>query len=100
MGQKISVVIPNYNGLKLLKENLSKVISATKKYDPESEFIMVDDASTDRSVTYVKKQFPEIKIIKLKFNRGFASAVNMGLKYVKCEYIVYLIRMLNRLIIT
>ena len=90
MGQNISVVIPNYNGLELLKKNLSKVISSTKKFDAYSEFVLVDDASTDKSVSYVRKEFPEIKIIKHSINRGFSSSVNTGIKYSKGNFIVLL----------
>ena len=90
MGHKISVVIPNYNGLELLKENLSKVISSTKYFDENSEFILVDDASTDESVLYVRKKFPEIRIIKHSINRGFSSSVNTGIKYTKGDFIVLL----------
>jgi GT2 family glycosyltransferase len=90
MGQKISVVIPNYNGLELLKENLSIIISSTKKFDASAEFVLVDDASTDESVSYVKKEFPGVKIIKQTENRGFSSSVNNGIKYSKGEFIVLL----------
>lgn len=90
MGLKISVVIPNYNGLELLKGNLFKVISSTKVFDENSEFILVDDASTDDSVLYVRKEFPEIKIIKHSINRGFSSAVNTGIKYTKGDFVVLL----------
>ncbi|PIP53379.1 glycosyl transferase, partial [Candidatus Beckwithbacteria bacterium CG23_combo_of_CG06-09_8_20_14_all_34_8] len=44
---KISIVIPNYNGQKLLEENLPEVLKAINK---EDEIIVVDDASTDGSV--------------------------------------------------
>jgi GT2 family glycosyltransferase len=90
MGQTISVVIPNYNGLQLLKENLPKVISSTKKYDSDSEIIVVDDASTDTSISYIRKVFKEVRVIKRKENRGFSSAVNSGIRNANSDLIVLL----------
>lgn len=87
---KLSVVIPNYNGLELLKENLPQIISSTKKYNSDCEFILVDDSSNDGSVAYVKGEFPEVKIIKHTKNRGFSSSVNMGINNSKSDFIILL----------
>lgn len=73
---KVSVVIPNFNGGKLLKKNLSKVLSAVGN----AEVIVVDDASTDDSKLVLKTQFPQVKVIARRKNEGFASAVNDGVK--------------------
>src|SRR3989338_924624 len=73
---KISIVIPNYNGVEILKKNLPKVIN----YSQNAEIIVVDDASTDNSVEILKKNFPHIKVITKTRNEGFASTVNIGLK--------------------
>lgn len=73
---KISVIIPNFNGVDLLKENLPKVLSAAV----DAEFVVVDDASTDDSLTVIKTQFPQVKIIAREKNEGFASTVNVGVR--------------------
>ncbi len=49
----ISIVIPNYNGEELLKKNLPKVFDSLPQ---DSEVIVVDDASTDKSIKYLKAQ--------------------------------------------
>ena len=72
--KKISVIIPNYNGKNLLAQNLPKVI----KNCPNCEIIVVDDASSDDSVEYVTKRFPNVKIFTNERNLGFARTANRG----------------------
>jgi GT2 family glycosyltransferase len=76
---KVSVIIPNYNGEKLLEKNLPAVLKA-KEYKANNilEIIVVDDASPDGSVDLLKKKFPEVKVVKHRINRGFSSSVNTG----------------------
>lgn len=71
---KISIVIPNRNGSVLLRRNLSVVIRAAKG----SEIIVVDDASTDDSVNILRKEFPDVKVIRKDKQEGFASTANAG----------------------
>lgn len=70
----VSVVIPNWNGEQKLMKNLPKVLSLGR------EVIVVDDGSEDQSVEIVKNNFPQVKLIVSKTNRGFSSAVNTGVK--------------------
>ncbi len=83
---KISVVIPNYNGQKLLAKNLSKVIAVCKN----CETIVVDDASTDDSVQFLQIKFPKVKIVKHKKNKRFAVACNSGVKAAQGEIVILL----------
>jgi O-antigen biosynthesis protein len=77
----VSVVIPNYNGYELLKNNLPSVIVAKEnKNNKIGEIVVVDDGSTDKSCELIKKEFPSVRLIKHIKNRGFASAVNTGLR--------------------
>jgi len=97
---KISIVIPNYNGEKLLKKNLPRVIKEIKKLrNLEIEIIVVDDGSTDGSIQELKAQNSKLKakaqnlrlkIIKNRKNLGFASTVNRGVKEARGEIIVLL----------
>ena len=61
----ISIVIPNFNGEELLKENLPKVARAALAYDSTIEIIVVDDASIDNSVTQIESQCSKVNNIKL-----------------------------------
>lgn len=83
---KISAVIPNYNGAKILKDNLPKVLEVLG----DAEVILVDDASTDDSVFVVKKNFPKVKIVAREKNEGFASSVNDGVQIASGELILLL----------
>lgn len=88
----ISVIIPNFNGRQLLEKNLPKVLIAKKnKKNNILEVIIVDDASTDESVNYLKEGFnKDIKLVIHKTNRGFASAVNTGARSAKGDLICLL----------
>lgn len=74
----ISIIIPNFNGKELLSENLPKLIKLKRENKEIVEVILVDDKSTDTSVSYVKKNFPDIKIIEKNTNSGFIDSVNLG----------------------
>lgn len=85
----VSVIIPNFNGEKLLEKNLPELIRASK--NPENkilEIIVVDDGSNDGSVKLLTKLFPEIRLIKHKKNRGFSAAVNTGARMAKGELLL------------
>ena len=76
----ISVIIPNYNGQHLLDQNLPSLYDAlTTSGIDDYEIIVADDASSDNSVEYLKKSYPEIIIIENISNQGFSSNVNSGL---------------------
>lgn len=80
----VSVVIPNFNGEKLLEKNLPFLLKA--KDNPKNniiEIIVVDDGSFDNSVKLLTKTFPGVKLIKHKKNRGFSAGVNTGTRMAK-----------------
>lgn len=87
---KISVVITNWNGEKLLAANLLKTISAS----PEAyEFIVVDDGSTDGSVAYIKtlqKTNSKIRLVNHTTNQGFIHATNTGVQAARGDLVVLL----------
>lgn len=85
----VSIVIVNYNGEKHLK----KCIPAIEKINyPKSryEVILVDNGSSDGSVTYVRRNFPHVKILELGKNYGFDEGNNKGAAVAHGEYIVFL----------
>lgn len=73
---KVSVVIPNWNGVNKLKANLPKI----QEMVGTVEVIVVDDSSTDGSVEYIKSNFPKIILLEKNNNSGFSSTVNLGVK--------------------
>ena len=82
----LSVIIPNYNGEELLKKNLPKVLLAVGAV----ETIVVDDASTDESLTVLDNFKDKIKVIKNEENLGFSSTVNKGVRAAKGDIVILL----------
>ena len=74
-GMKILIVIVNYNGTKLLKKNLKSVVDTQYK---DFDIVVVDNASVDGSVKYLKENFPSVKIVESKENLGFGRGNNLG----------------------
>ncbi len=82
-----AIVILNYNGFQFLKEYLPSII----KYNPkEVPIYIIDNYSTDSSCVYIEHHFPEIKLIRLKKNYGFASGYNKGLAQIDADYYILL----------
>lgn len=82
----IAIVILNFNGEKFLKEFLPNVI----QYSPNSDIYVADNQSTDNSVVFLKKNFPQIKLIINKNNGGFAKGYNDALKQINAKYYLLL----------
>jgi GT2 family glycosyltransferase len=76
--QGISVVIPNYNGSALLRENLPSVVQAFACWGGPHEIIVVDDCSTDDSIKILAREFPTVQVLVNKANQGFSRTCNRG----------------------
>lgn len=84
---KVAVVILNWNGKKFLEQFLPSVMAT--RYD-NMELIVVDNGSTDDSVSFLQSQYPKIRIIRFTDNYGFAKGYNEALKQVEAPYYVLL----------
>ena len=82
-----SVVIPNYNGIRYLKNCL---LSLQKCEGEDFEVIVVDNGSTDGSDLLPDSLKLNVRLIKLNENTGFAHAVNVGIREAKGEYVILL----------
>jgi GT2 family glycosyltransferase len=80
-----SIIIPNYNGAKFLPGCLDSIAAQTLA---PLETIVVDDASTDNSVTLIREKYNWVKLIERKKNGLFAASVNNGIDAAKGEIIV------------
>lgn len=74
---KILIVIVNYNGKHLLEKNL---LSVVKNGYEDFDVVVVDNASVDGSVGYLKEKFPSVKIVESRENLGFGRGNNLGVK--------------------
>ncbi|MBT5953605.1 glycosyltransferase family 2 protein [bacterium] len=85
----ISVILPNFNGEALFKAHLNDTFLFFKSMGI-TDIIIVDDASTDNSVTYLKETFPEINVLVNKKNQGFSYTCNKGAKEAKESILLFL----------
>lgn len=84
----VSIVIVNYNTKVLLCDCLDSIFSLTKRI--EFEVIVVDNASSDGSETYVRERFPSILWVNSGSNLGFGRANNLGAERAIGKYIFFL----------
>lgn len=84
MKAMISIIIVNWNGKDLLPACLDSL--RQQIYQP-LHITLVDNGSTDGSVDFVVKYYPEVKIVSLPINLGFSAANNIALRNVETEYV-------------
>src|SRR3989337_1508660 len=89
---KLEVVIVSFNTVSLLKDCLNSLIANLQKENltKNTQITVVDNASVDESVAMLEKNFPQIKIIKNKTNKGFAAANNRAIRKSNAKYIFLL----------
>ncbi len=84
---RVSIVIPNWNGLHLLPTCLDSLRRQTFR---DFEILVVDNASEDGSVELLEMKYPEVEVIRLERNRFFSGAVNLGVERSNSEIVVLL----------
>jgi GT2 family glycosyltransferase len=83
-GQRISVVIPNWNGRRWLPECLRSLAAQTR---PVDEVIVVDNGSYDGSLEYLRDEHPGVRVLVQGHNTGFAYAANRGIEAASGELV-------------
>lgn len=84
---KVSVIIPNYNGKHFLMPCLEALGRQTMK---DFDIIIIDNGSKDGSAQYIKDEHPGIHLIEFKENTGFCRAINEGVKAASSKYVLLL----------
>lgn len=79
---KLAVVILNWNGKKLLEQFLPSIIQFSYEL---ADIYVADNASTDDSVSFVRNQFPSVKIIENTKNGGYAKGYNDALQSIEAN---------------
>ncbi len=82
----LSIIIVNYNVKVFLQNLLDSIQKASSGI--QTEVIIVDNASDDGSIEFLREKYPQIKLIVNKTNLGFGKANNIGLKEAKGKYIL------------
>jgi GT2 family glycosyltransferase len=85
----VSIIVVNYNGRHFLGECFASLGDLAYPRD-RFEVILVDNASTDDSVQYVRETFPQVRILQLDKNYGFCKPNNDGVEAASGEYVVFL----------
>lgn len=84
---EVTVIIPNYNGVKYLVPCLKALYKNT---EIDMDVIVVDNGSEDGSLAHAKDLYPQTRFICLDKNYGFCRAVNEGIQASETEYVLLL----------
>ena len=87
MSPDVSVVIVTWNGRQYLHACLDAVAA---QHGVEVEIILVDNASVDGTVEFVRTRFPQVRIVELRENRGFAGGNNAGAREARGAFLAFL----------
>ncbi|HEX6846303.1 MAG TPA: glycosyltransferase family 2 protein, partial [Chitinophagaceae bacterium] len=80
---KVAIVILNWNGQNYLEKFLPSILVTA--YD-NKEIIVADNGSTDGSVSFLEKHYPQVKLIRFNQNNGFAKGYNLALQNIQADY--------------
>ena len=84
---KLAIVILNYNGVHFLEKFLPSVFLYADGFSAANISVYVaDSASKDNSVAVVRTQFPDVRLIELEHNEGYAGGYNLALQQIKTHY--------------
>ena len=84
---KVSIIIPTYNRLPMLKEAVDSVLAQDFE---DFELIVVDDGSNDRTAEEIKRYGGRVKLFHYSENRGVSAARNKGISHARGKYIAFL----------
>jgi GT2 family glycosyltransferase len=84
----LSIIIVTWNSAKFIRNCLDSIIQNAGKLEPE--IVLVDNDSSDHTVKIVEEQYPQVKLIRNKDNRGYAQANNQGIENSHGEYLLLL----------
>ena len=84
---KTTVVIPNWNGMSCLKACMD---SLERQDDRDFETLVIDNASADESVEFLREHYPWARVEVMPENLGFAGGVNEGIRLTETPYVLLL----------
>ena len=87
MSPDVSVVIATWNGRQYLDACL---LALQAQQGVNAEIILVDNGSSDGTPAYVRSRFPDVRLVPLGENRGFAGGSNIGAREARGEYVAFL----------
>ncbi|MCR4895725.1 MAG: glycosyltransferase family 2 protein [Lachnospiraceae bacterium] len=88
--EKVTIVIPNFNGERYLKDCLEHLRPSYQRGNVSYRVLVVDNGSEDGSRQILEQEFPWVQRIYLKTNTGFCKAVNVGIRETKSPFVILL----------
>jgi GT2 family glycosyltransferase len=82
----VSVIVPCYNGMKFLSVCLPSLASLDY---PDLEVLLIDDASSDATVQFIEKNYPQYRLIRHAENIGFSATLNEGFAASRGKYVFF-----------
>lgn len=86
--KKVSIIILNWNGSKLLRKYLPSVVQYTD--GDIADVIVADNGSTDESLQILREEFPTVRVIAFDQNHGFAKGYNLAISHIDTPYCLLL----------
>jgi GT2 family glycosyltransferase len=83
---RAEIIIPTWNG----REVLAPCLAAIREHCGGVRCIVIDNGSNDGTMSWLAEAWPEVDVIRLERNRGFATAVNTGIRHGSAEYVALL----------
>lgn len=84
---KVSVHLVTWNGKRFLEHTLASLFSQTYK---DFEVLVIDNASSDGTAEWIKREYPDIKVIQNPRNKGFSHAHNQAIHFTNSDYVLLL----------
>lgn len=84
-----SICIANYNGEQFIGNCIDSIL-VQENFDYNLEIIVHDDASTDNSVNFIKKNYPQVRLLESKYNAGFCVSNNRMVSVAQGQFILLL----------
>ncbi|MEJ2543643.1 MAG: glycosyltransferase family 2 protein [Calditrichaceae bacterium] len=85
--KKITIVIPHFNGIDILRDCLQSLYKSTFT---DFNTLVIDNGSSDGSQDFVKKEFPQINLVENEKNLGYAGGCNQGIQMADTPYVLLL----------
>src|SRR5215813_14234454 len=85
---KLSIVIVCWNDLRVIRDCLRSIYDTV--VDTDFEVIVSDNGSTDGSIEFIRKDYPQVRLVENGANLGFSKGNNAGIRVATGDYILIL----------
>jgi GT2 family glycosyltransferase len=83
---EMTIVIPTYNGLSFLPTCVESTLAECSRLAEPTEVLIVDNGSTDDTIPYLGRVYPQVRVLALEANAGFAEACDLGIRASQGQY--------------